>query len=57
VDPHLRSILSKRRGLEGCGREKDHQRWPIRYFKKLGIFCLQDTRETEFASLLNGENY
>jgi RNA-directed DNA polymerase len=53
----LRSILRKRRGLEGRGRGIDHQRWPNRYFKKLGLFCLLDARETEFASLRNGANY
>ena len=53
----LRSILRKRRGLEGRGRGKDHQRWPNRYFKKLGLFCLLDARETEFASLRNGANH
>jgi RNA-directed DNA polymerase len=52
----LRSILRKRRGLEGRGRGKDHQRWPNRYFKKLGLFCLLDARETEFASLRKGAN-
>ena len=52
----LRSILRKRRGLEGRGRGKDHQRWPNRYFKKLGLYCLLDARETEFASLRNGVN-
>jgi RNA-directed DNA polymerase len=41
----LRSILRKRRGLEGRGRGKDHQRWPNRYFTKLGLFCLLDARE------------
>jgi RNA-directed DNA polymerase len=53
----LRSILRKRRGLEGRGRGVDHQRWPNRYFKKLGLFCLLDARETEFASLRNGVNH
>jgi RNA-directed DNA polymerase len=53
----LRSILRKRRGLEGRGRGKDHQRWPNRYFKKHGLFFLLDARETEFASLRNGANY
>jgi len=52
----LRSILRKRRGLKGRGRGKDHQRWPNRYFKKLGLFCLLDARETEIASLRNGAN-
>jgi RNA-directed DNA polymerase len=41
----LRSILRKRRGLEGRGRGIDHQRWPNRYFTKLGLFCLLDARE------------
>jgi RNA-directed DNA polymerase len=52
----LRSILRKRRGLEGRGRGIDHHRWPNRYFKKLGLFCLLDARETECASLRNGVN-
>jgi RNA-directed DNA polymerase len=52
----LRSILIKRRCLEGRGRGKDHQRWPNRYFKKLGLFCLLGAREAEFASLRNGAN-
>jgi len=53
----LRSILRKRRGLEGRGRGKDHQRWPNRYFAKLGLFCLLDAREAEIASLRNGANH
>ncbi len=53
----LRSILRKRRGLEGRGRGIDHQRWPNRYFKKHGLFCLLDPRETEIASLRNGANH
>jgi RNA-directed DNA polymerase len=52
----LRSILRKRRGLEGRGRGIDHQRWPNRYFKKLGLFCLLDAQEAEIASLRNGVN-
>ncbi len=51
-----RSILRKRRGLEGRGRGKDHQRWRHCYFNKLGLFCLLDAREAEFASLRNGAN-
>jgi RNA-directed DNA polymerase len=53
----LRSILRKRRGLEGRGRGIDHQRWPNRYFTKLGLFCLLDARESTFASLRNGANH
>ena len=52
----LRSILRKRRGLEGRGRGYDHHRWPNRYFEKLGLFCLLDARETENASLRKGAN-
>jgi hypothetical protein len=52
----LRSILRKRRGLEGRGRGRDHHRWPNRYFEKLGLFCLLDARETEIASFRNRAN-
>ena len=47
----LRSILRKRRGLEGRGRGKDHQRWPNRYFAELGLYCLLDAKITAIASL------
>jgi RNA-directed DNA polymerase len=53
----LRSILRKRRGLNGRGRGIDHQRWPNRYFTKLGLFCLLDARESTYASLRNGANH
>jgi RNA-directed DNA polymerase len=53
----LRSILRKRRGLEGRGRGIDHQRWPNRYFTKLGLFCLLDARESTYASLRHGANH
>ena len=53
----LRSILRKRRGLKGRGRGIDHQRWPNRYFTKLGLFCLLDARESTYASLRNGANH
>ena len=36
----LRSILRKRLGLKGCGRGRDHQRWPNAYFAKAGLFSL-----------------
>jgi hypothetical protein len=52
----LRSILRKRRGLEGRGRGKDHHRGPNRYFEKLGLLCLLDARETEIASFPNRAN-
>lgn len=52
----LRSILRKRRGLEGRGRGIDHHRWPNRYFTRLGLFCLLEARESTYASLRNGVN-
>lgn len=53
----MRSILRKRSGLKGRGRGRDHQRWPNRYFTKLGLFCLLDAREVEIASLRRGANH
>lgn len=52
----LRSILRRRRGLEGRGRGIDHQRWPNRYFTGLKLYCLLDAWESETTSLRNGEN-
>jgi RNA-directed DNA polymerase len=57
VRMRLRSILRKRHGLKGRGRGKDHQRWPNRYFTKLGLFCLLDARESTYASLRHGANH
>ena len=51
----LRSILRKRRGGEGRGRGRDHQRWPNRYFTGLGLYSLLDAKDTEIASPRNGE--
>jgi len=53
----LRSILRKRRGLEGRGCGKDHQRWPNRYFMKLGLYCLLDAQQEEITGLRNGVNH
>jgi RNA-directed DNA polymerase len=53
----LRSILRKRNSLKGRGRGRDHQRWPNRYFMKLGLFCLLAAQETELASLRKGVNH
>jgi hypothetical protein len=62
--PHPSFTGEKRVVVDGSGEnaEKvscgvDHQRWPNRYFKKLGLFCLLDARETEIASLRNGVNH
>jgi RNA-directed DNA polymerase len=57
VRMRLRSILRKRRGGKGCGRGRDHNRWPNRYFIKLGLFCLLEAQEREIASLLKGANH
>lgn len=44
IDPwvrrRLRSILRKRAKLNGISRGRDHQRWPNRYFRDLGLFSL-----------------
>ena len=53
----LRSILRKRCGLKGRGRGINHRRWPNRYFTNLGLFCLQEARESTCASLPNGANH
>lgn len=53
----LRSILRKRRGGRGCGRGRDHHRWPNRYFTGLGLFCLLEARAWEIVSLRYGANH
>jgi RNA-directed DNA polymerase len=40
VRMRLRSILRRRQGKRGCGRGRDHQRWPNAYFETLGLFSL-----------------
>jgi RNA-directed DNA polymerase len=40
VRMRLRSILRRRCGRHGCGRGRDHQRWPNAYFAKHGFFSL-----------------
>jgi RNA-directed DNA polymerase len=37
----LRSILRRRRGGTGRGRNYDHQRWPNAFFAELGLFSLK----------------
>jgi RNA-directed DNA polymerase len=46
----LRSILRKRRGKQGRGRGRDHQRWPNAYFTMLGLFSLQQAHTLECQS-------
>lgn len=50
----LRSILRKRRKLQGCARGNDNQRWPNRYFSEHGLFCLEAARVAQLASLRGG---
>lgn len=40
VRMRLRSLLRKRSGRKGCGRGRDHQRWPNAYFAEHGLFSL-----------------
>jgi RNA-directed DNA polymerase len=40
VRMRLRSILRRRRGREGRGRGRDHQRWPNAYFAAQGLYSL-----------------
>ena len=46
VRMRLRSILRYRRGRQGRGRGRDHQRWPKAYFAELGLFSLAAARVT-----------
>lgn len=55
VRMRLRSVLRKRQGKKGRGRGSDHQRWPNRYFEKLGLFSLKQAWE-ETMSLRRGAN-
>lgn len=52
VRMRLRSILRKRKGLQGRGRGADHQRWPNRYFAELGMFSLTASYESACQSLV-----
>jgi RNA-directed DNA polymerase len=40
VRMRIRSILRKRRGGRGRGRGTDHNRWPITFFVKRGLFSM-----------------
>lgn len=52
VRMRLRSILRKRKGLQGRGRGADHQRWPNRYFAELGLFSLTAAHVSVCQSLI-----
>ncbi len=51
VRMRLRSILRKRLGKRGRGRGSDHQRWPVAYFDKLGLFNLKRAQRELIQSL------
>ena len=46
----LRSILRKRHGRRGCGRGRDHQRWPNAHFAAHGLFSLVAARKAVVQS-------
>ena len=50
VRGRLRGILRKRMKLRGRGRGMDHQRWPNRYFDRLGLFRLETAQAELRAS-------
>lgn len=54
VRGRLRSILRKRQKKRGRARGSDHQKWRNCYFEKLGLFCLEQARALELASLRRG---
>lgn len=53
----LRPILRKRKGSQGRGRGRDHQRWHHPCFPELGFFCLKEAREAEIVSLRKEPNH
>jgi RNA-directed DNA polymerase len=54
VRGRLRSILRKRRKGKGRARGNDQQRWNNCYFRRLGLFCLEEARKAELTSLPRG---
>ncbi len=55
IRQRLRGILKKRCKRRGRAKGKDFQRWPIRYFAKLGLYSLVDAQAEEL-SLRRGAN-
>jgi RNA-directed DNA polymerase len=47
----LRSILRKRKGKRGCGRGRDHQVWPNRFFAEQGLYSLTEAHAEVRQSL------
>lgn len=46
----LRSILRKRKKLQGISRGRDHQRWPNAYFRDHGLFSLVEAHRSLLQS-------
>lgn len=51
VRDRLRAILRRRRGWKGKAQRPDRFRWPNRYFRELGLFCLAEAQAHETANL------
>lgn len=49
----LRSILRKRRGGQGRGSGRDHQRWPIRFFDQQGLYSLYNLQQGMYVGSVN----
>lgn len=52
VRMRLRSLLRKQRGGKGCGRGKDHNRWPNAYFQEVGLLTITEAHQLLCQSLL-----
>lgn len=50
VRGRLRSILRRRQKKRGRARGSDHQRWPNKYFAKMGLFSLEEARQVASQS-------
>ena len=46
----LRSILRRRSKQKGISGGTDHQRWPNRYFRDRGLFCLEESHRSLLQS-------
>jgi RNA-directed DNA polymerase len=57
VRGRLRSILRHRDNRRGRGRGTDHQKWPIHYFAKRGLFTLQQAHAETLVSLHDGATH
>jgi RNA-directed DNA polymerase len=55
IRQRLRGILKKRCKRRGRAKGKDFQRWPIRYFAKLGLYGLVDAQVEELSLRRGGK--